>query len=81
VATAPATTTTGPTGEAAAPVATAPDAATTTERATKKTKKEKQPAKMTRQQELEKSIDTGTVPARYRNSVPKEYQQYIPFAK
>ena len=36
---------------------------------------------MTRQQELEKSIDTGTVPARYRNSVPKEYEQYIPFAK
>ena len=41
----------------------------------------KQSARMTRQQELEKSIDTGTVPARYRNSVPKEYQQYIPFAK
>jgi hypothetical protein len=36
---------------------------------------------MTRQQEIEKSIDSGTVPARYRRSVPKEYQQYIPFAK
>jgi hypothetical protein len=75
---APTTTATAPAGKATAPVATGPDAATTTEHATKK---KKQPAKMTRQQELEKSIDTGTVPARYRNSVPKEYQQYIPFAK
>jgi hypothetical protein len=59
-----------------APVATAP-ATTTTEQPTKK----KKPAKMTRQQEIDKSIDSGTVPARYRKSVPKEYQQYIPFAK
>ena len=43
--------------------------------------KKKKPAKMTRQQEIDKSIDSGTVPARYRNSVPKEYQQYIPFDK
>ena len=42
---------------------------------------EKKAAKMTRQQEIDKSIDSGTVPARYRNSVPKEYQQYIPFEK
>jgi len=73
----PTTTATAPAGKAAAPVATAPDAANT-EHATKK---KKQSARMTRQQEIEKSIDTGTVPARYRNSVPKEYQQYIPFAK
>jgi hypothetical protein len=43
--------------------------------------KKKKPAKMTRQQEVDRSIDRGTVPARYRNSVPKEYHQYIPFDK
>jgi hypothetical protein len=43
--------------------------------------KKKQPAKMTRQQEIDRSVDRGTVPARYRNSVPKEYHQYIPFDK
>jgi hypothetical protein len=68
---APAATTTTP---AAAPAAT-----TTTEPA--KIPKKKKFAKMTRQQEIDKSIDRGTVPTRYRNSVPKEYQQYIPFEK
>ena len=43
--------------------------------------KKKKPAKMTRQQEIDRSVDRGTVPARYRNSVPKEYHQYIPFDK
>ena len=43
--------------------------------------RKKKPAKMTRQQEIDRSIDRGTVPARYRGSVPKEYQQYIPFDK
>jgi hypothetical protein len=43
--------------------------------------KKKKPAKMTRQQEIDRSIDRGTVPARYRSSVPKEYHQYIPFDK
>jgi len=43
--------------------------------------KKRKPAKMTRQQEIDRSIDRGTVPARYRNSVPKEYHQYIPFDK
>jgi hypothetical protein len=43
--------------------------------------KKKKPARLTRQQEIDRSIDRGTVPARYRNSVPKEYQQYIPFDK
>ena len=68
---------TGPetaTTPAPAPAATAP---ATTEHTTKK----KKSAKMTRQQEIDKSIDSGTVPARYRKSVPKEYQQYVPFAK
>jgi hypothetical protein len=43
--------------------------------------KKKKAAKMTRQQEIDKSVDRGTVPARYRNSVPKQYQQYVPFDK
>jgi hypothetical protein len=36
---------------------------------------------MTRRQEIDRSIDTGTVPSRYRSQVPKEYQRYIPFDK
>ena len=59
--------------------AAAPTTTTTTEPA--KSPKKKKVAKMTRQQEIDKSIDRGTVPARYRNSVPKEYQQYVPFEK
>ncbi|MCA6113763.1 hypothetical protein J6524_02295 [Bradyrhizobium sp. WSM 1738] len=41
--------------------------------------KKKKPARMTRQQEIDRSIERGTVPARYRRSVPKEYHRYIPF--
>ena len=37
--------------------------------------------KLTRQQEIDKSIDSGTVPSRYRSQVPKQYQQYVPFDK
>ena len=37
--------------------------------------------RMTRQQEIDHSIATGTVPSRYRSSVPREYQKYIPFEK
>jgi hypothetical protein len=69
-ATTPATTTTPP-------ATTAPT--TTTEHATGT--KRKKSARMTRQQEIDRSIDSGTVPSRYRKSVPKEYQQYIPFEK
>jgi hypothetical protein len=67
----PAATTTTP--------AAAPTATTTTEPA--KSPKKKRVAKMNRRQEIDKSIERGTVPSRYRNSVPKEYQQYIPFEK
>jgi hypothetical protein len=76
---------------ATAPAATAPAATTTTPPAgataaqstaePAKAPKKKKAAKMTRQQEIDKSIDSGTVPARYRSSVPKEYQHYIPFDK
>ena len=62
----------------AAPEAKAPETAPEKEKAAPKKKK---PAKMTRQQEIDRSVDRGTVPARYRNSVPKEYHQYIPFDK
>ncbi len=41
----------------------------------------KKKRKPTRQQEVDKSVESGTVPSRYRSSVPKQYHQYIPFAK
>jgi hypothetical protein len=77
----------------AAPAATsstaAPEPKATENKATENTApekekaapKKKKPTRMTRQQEIDRSIDNGTVPARYRNSVPKEYQHYIPFDK
>ncbi len=67
----------------AATTATAPDAktVTTTTEPAKPVKKKKAAKKMTRQQEIDKSIDSGTVPARYRSSVPKEYHHLIPFDK
>ncbi|WP_024516678.1 hypothetical protein [Bradyrhizobium sp. Tv2a-2] len=67
------------TTEAAGPAAANPPAARASDN-TPKTKKKKA-AGMTRRQEIDRSIDTGTVPSRYRSSVPKEYQQYIPFSK
>jgi len=71
-AAAPAPATTTPT-TAAAPAINTTDSA--------KAPNKKKLAKMTRQQEIDRSIERGTVPARYRGSVPKEYQQYIPFDK
>jgi hypothetical protein len=41
--------------------------------------KKKQKPPTTRQQ-VDKSVESGTVPAKYRSSVPKQYQQHIPFA-
>jgi len=82
---APAATTPAPAATTAAPAAsTAPAATTDTSQPadSKKSASKKQPKKkMTRQQEIDHSVDTGTVPARYRSSVPKQYQQYIPFDK
>jgi hypothetical protein len=68
--------------ENGAPENRAPENTATESTAPEKEKaapKKKKPARMTRQQEIERSIDRGTVPARYRNSVPKEYHRYIPF--
>jgi hypothetical protein len=59
----------------------APDAENAAPAQEKAAPKKKKPAKMTRQQEIDRSVERGTVPARYRNSVPKEYHQYIPFDK
>lgn len=69
-----------PATTAAPPATTAAAPATTTTEPGAGTKKKKS-AKMTRQQEIDKSVESGTVPSRYRSSVPKEYQQYIPFEK
>jgi hypothetical protein len=70
-----------PTTAPAAEPAAAPPAATTTTTTDTPTKKKKPTRKMSRRQEIDRSIDSGTVPSRYRSSVPKEYQQYIPFSK
>ena len=81
---------TGAAPAATAPATAAPAATTTTPPAAAKEATTTEPAKpakkkaakkMTRQQEIDKSIDSGTVPARYRSSIPKEYHQHIPFAK
>ncbi|UPJ63628.1 hypothetical protein [Bradyrhizobium sp. 191] len=76
-----------PPATSAAPAATTTAPSATTDSSSQPTdarkSASKKPAKkkMTRQQEIDHSIDTGTVPARYRSSVPKRYQQYIPFDK
>ncbi|WP_407117013.1 hypothetical protein [Bradyrhizobium sp. LMG 9283] len=77
--TAPAATTTAPAATTTAPSAT--DSSSQPTDAKKSASKKPAKKKMTRQQEIDHSIDTGTVPARYRSSVPKRYQQYIPFDK
>jgi hypothetical protein len=73
-------TTSAPAAAPAAQPTTPPTTTTTTDKDAGTTKK-KSGKKMTRRQEIDKSIDSGTVPSRYRSSVPKEYQHYIPFAK
>ena len=82
--TAPAATSTAAQRPLAAPENKAPENKAAENTAPEKEKaapKKKKPARMTRQQEIDRSVDRGTVPARYRNSVPKEYHQYIPFDK
>jgi cell division septation protein DedD len=76
---APPTTAPAPAAPAATTTTPATPTATTTEPA--KSPKKKKVAKMNRRGEIDKSIDSGTVPARYRKSVPKEYQEYVPFDK
>lgn len=77
---APPATTAAPAATTTAPSATTDSSSQPTD-ARKSASKKPAKKKMTRQQEIDHSIDTGTVPARYRSSVPKQYQQYIPFDK
>lgn len=41
----------------------------------------KKKKKSTRQQEIDQSVESGSVPKRYKSSVPKQYHHLIPFAK
>lgn len=43
--------------------------------------KKKKSGKTARQKEIDSSVDSGTVPKRYRSSVPQQYHHLIPFAK
>jgi len=40
-----------------------------------------QKKKSKKQKEIDSSVESGTVPKRYRSSVPKQYHHLIPFAK
>ena len=68
---------------APAPAASPGSSATPADGSQKKTvsRKKSSGRKMTRKQEIDHSIQSGTVPSRYRSQIPKEYQQYIPFDK
>lgn len=37
--------------------------------------------KLSTQQQIESSVESGTVPAEYRSSIPKQFHQYIPFGQ
>jgi hypothetical protein len=64
------------------PPAAAAPAATTPAPAAAPTGEKKAAAKKTsRKKEVDASVESGTVPKRYRSSVPKEYHHLIPFAK
>jgi hypothetical protein len=73
-----------PAPEATPAPSASPSASTppSSEKKTASTKKKKSvgPGVMTRQ-EIDHSVESGTVPSRYRRQVPKEYQQYVPFDK
>ena len=62
-----------------APASPAPAASPTTTENKPTTTKKKHAG--TSRKEIDRSIQNGTVPSRYRSQVPKEYQQYIPFEK
>jgi hypothetical protein len=63
-----------------APASPAPAASPTTTENKPTTTKKKRVSGSSRK-EIDRSIESGTVPSRYRSQVPKEYQQYVPFAK
>jgi hypothetical protein len=85
-AAAPAATATAPATPPAAtqPASASTDKAGTAEKTTASeasTPKPKKRISMSTRQQVEHALKTGTVPARYRSQVPKEYQRYIPFEK
>jgi hypothetical protein len=61
-------------------LAQAPPAPVTTQEQTAAPAKKKG-KKMTPRQEAEQSAQSGTVPKRYMQNVPKEYHHLIPFSK
>ena len=65
--------------QATAPAAT-PDA-TTPDQAAPKGKKRSSKKSASKQKELDKSVESGTVPRRYMQNVPKQYHDAIPWAK
>ena len=54
---------------------------TTTAPADDKSAKKKTAAKKGSQSELDRSIDSRTVPSRYKSQIPKEYHQHIPWGR
>jgi hypothetical protein len=58
-----------------------PTAPAATQEQTAAPAKKKGSKKMTPRQEAEQSAQSGTVPKRYMQNVPKEYHHLIPFSK
>lgn len=86
-AAAPATTA-APAATTAAPAATtaAPPAATTTttapaDKAGEDKGKKKTASKKGSKSELDRSVDSKTVPSRYKSQIPQEYHGYIPWGR
>jgi hypothetical protein len=69
----PAATTTAP-----PPAATT---TTTTEKPADDKSAKKKTAKKSSQSELDRSIDSKTVPSRYKSQIPKEYHGHIPWGR
>jgi hypothetical protein len=84
-----ATTTPPPADKPAATTTTVPadrPASTTTDTNTDKStepkkKKTATSSSKTNRKEIDRSIDTGTVPSRYKSQIPKEYHGYIPWSR
>ena len=83
-----------PAGAAAAPAAgaaapatttTAPAATTTTDDKSADDKAKKKSAstgtKKSNKSELDRSVDSKTVPSRYKSQIPREYHGYIPWGR
>lgn len=76
-----AATTTAPATTAAPAAATAAPAATTTTDPAAGQPKAKAKKTTSRQKEIDSSVQSGTVPKRYMQNVPKQYHDLIPWSK